>query len=104
MRERAEYDRRLLERDVVGPLKGQRSPTETYGLPALLVRRGEGERETRVIRDERAEFAPGVTARAEDADRDGIHVLMHNHAGLDGQWSFVGGRAMIECANRGGDR
>jgi hypothetical protein len=30
--------------------------------------------------DESAKLAAGVSAGPEDAHRDGIHVIMHNHA------------------------
>jgi hypothetical protein len=43
MRQRAEHHRGTVEGNVVRSLKGDRAPTDTDGLPALLVRRREGE-------------------------------------------------------------
>ena len=56
-----------------------------YGLAALLIRCCKGERKARMLRDECAKLATGIATGAEDADRDSIHTIMHNHAFGSGQ-------------------
>ena len=88
MRERAEYDGRVRQVDVIGCVEGDRLATEAHALSPLLVRGREREREVRMPCDERAQLPTCITAAAEDSHRDRIHVIMHNHANGRGQWSL----------------
>ena len=99
-----EDDGSVGERHVVGTLEREWPPSHAHRLPALLVRRREGELEPGMVADESAELSPRVSAGAEDADRDLIHSIMYNHALNGGQQSSPAKPRMIECDDSRGKR
>ena len=62
MRERSKDDGSVAQGGVIRCREGDAGATKAHGLAALLVRRSERERHARVLRNEGAKLAAGVTA------------------------------------------
>jgi hypothetical protein len=64
MRQGREHEGRVPKRRIFRRHEGDAATRELKALATLRVRRGEGEREVRMLRHECAEFASGVTGCA----------------------------------------
>src|SRR5260221_14164970 len=77
---RAEDETHGVERCVLRSHVRHGGGTKAHGLPALLVRGSERERERRMAQEEATKLAPSVAAGAEHAHLNSGHIRMHNNA------------------------
>jgi predicted Ser/Thr protein kinase len=73
MGQSAEDQIRAIQRDVIGRDERDVAPGDTDSGAALVIRRGESQREAWVRENECAELAAGVSAGPEHTDRNLIH-------------------------------
>lgn len=80
VRKRAEDQLGALQRCVVGGDERQLASANSHAFATPFVRRGEMQVEKRVTGNEIAEFPAGISARAEDSNRNSMHlecILLH---------------------------
>ena len=73
MRKRAEDERSIRKRRILGSNEGERLSSYLDRLPALAVRGCKRELHEGMPGDEHAELAPGITAGTKDTDRKFMH-------------------------------